>query len=98
MSLTPTHDSPGHEGTPPRTTAPSAPDPQTPHPVRWMLLACVPIVSVCVLSNTATLLYTVWQNDIGFSQSILMWIFVITLAGGIGLTFRCQASLPCCLG
>ncbi|MGW4805557.1 MFS transporter [Kitasatospora sp. NPDC004272] len=48
---------------------------------RWMWLAILPILSLFVLSNAATPLYTVWQRRIGFSDTTLTWIFAVYIAG-----------------
>ncbi|MDN3029403.1 MFS transporter [Streptomyces sp. S.PB5] len=38
-------------------------------------------MSLFVLSNAATPLYTIWQQRIGFSDTTLTWIFVVYIAG-----------------
>jgi predicted MFS family arabinose efflux permease len=81
MPLTPTHDSPAHEGRKQRYPVRGAEDPPVVGPVRWVWLAAVPIVSLFILSNAATVLYAVWQRDMGFSQSTLTWIFAIYIVG-----------------
>lgn len=53
-------------------------------PLRWVWLAAWPVTAVFVLSNIATPLYVLWQQDIGFSKGTLTVVFAFYIVGLIG--------------
>ncbi|WP_231386880.1 MFS transporter [Nocardia sp. BMG111209] len=58
-------------------------------PVRAMWLAAWPVTAIFVLSNTATPLYVLWQNRIGFSKGMLTVIFAGYIVGLLGSLLVC---------
>jgi MFS family permease len=50
----------------------------------WVWLAAWPVTAVFILSNAATPLYLLWQQEIGFSKGTLTVIFACYIAGLLG--------------
>ncbi len=64
-----------------RAATDKAMSPSRTAPTWWVWLSVLPILSLFILSNAATPLYTVWQQRMGFSDGTLTQIFVIYIAG-----------------
>ncbi|WP_078610767.1 MFS transporter [Streptomyces bingchenggensis] len=62
-------------------TATPPPPPPDPPPRREVWLAAWPVTAVFILSNTATPLYVLWQNELGFSSGKLTVVFACYIVG-----------------
>ncbi|MBC3993861.1 MFS transporter, partial [Streptomyces sp. AC563] len=58
-------------------------------PLWWVWLAAWPVTAVFALSNAATPLYVLWQDELGFSGTTLTVVFASYIVGLL-------ASLLCC--
>ncbi|MEU5647473.1 MFS transporter [Streptomyces milbemycinicus] len=63
------------------TTATTAATAAEPPPRREVWLAAWPVTAVFILSNTATPLYVLWQNELGFSSGMLTVVFACYIVG-----------------
>ncbi|MER7792270.1 MFS transporter [Streptomyces sp. NPDC097640] len=62
-------------------TPATAAKPTTPPPRREVWLAAWPVTAVFILSNTATPLYVLWRDELGFSSGTLTVVFACYIVG-----------------
>ncbi|MFI0731328.1 MFS transporter [Streptomyces sp. NPDC021225] len=65
----------------PATTPATPTKPTTPPPRREVWLAAWPVTAVFILSNTATPLYVLWRDELGFSSGMLTVVFACYIVG-----------------